>query len=72
MKTTNPRLPRCLLCGKSLETVYENEYWTYTFDQKTGTYKGDLVDAEIRCPQCNASVRDRFPKGACNYSVVKD
>jgi len=55
------------VCGKPLEAVYENEYWTYSFDETTGTYKSNIIDIEIRCPDCNASVRDQFPEGACNY-----
>jgi hypothetical protein len=67
MKSRRFEPPTCHVCGKLLEAVYENEYWTYSFDETTGTYKGDIVDIEIRCPDCNASVRDQFTKGACNY-----
>jgi hypothetical protein len=62
-------VPVCPICGKSLGVVYKNEYWTYALDEGTGTYKGNLVDIEIRCPNCSASVRDKFPEGACNYSL---
>jgi uncharacterized protein with PIN domain len=61
--------PRCPGCGKLLHVVYENEYWTYTFDEKSRTYRGNLADIEIRCPECNASLRDEFPEGACNYQA---
>jgi len=59
--------PRCRGCGKVLWAVYENECWTYVFDEKTGTYKGDLVDIDILCPDCHMDLRDQFPEGACNY-----
>jgi hypothetical protein len=62
--------PKCHMCGESAEVVYENEYWTYTFDEKTGKYTAELVDIEIRCPNCNASLREQFPQGVCNYSMV--
>jgi predicted Zn-ribbon and HTH transcriptional regulator len=62
--------PKCPVCGKILDVVYENEYWTYTFDEKTGGYKGNLVDIEIRCPYCKASARNEFPEGVCSYSSV--
>jgi len=61
--------PRCPQCGKPLEVVYENECWTYAFDDGTGAYRGEIVDIEIRCPDCNASLRDEFPEGACNYQT---
>jgi hypothetical protein len=61
------KLPKCSVCGKFAELVYENEYWTYTFDEKTGKYTAELVDVEIRCPYCNASLREEFPEGVCNY-----
>lgn len=61
-------LPKCHECGEIVEVVYENEYWTYAFDQKTGKYKGELVDVEIRCPSCNANLREEFPDGVCNFS----
>lgn len=60
-------LPTCPVCEKALDAICENEYWTYSFDEKTGTYEKDLVDIEIRCPNCNFSVRSRFPEGVCNY-----
>jgi hypothetical protein len=69
MKSQKFEPPICPVCGKPLEAVYENEYWTYSFDEKTGTYKGDIVDIEIRCPDCHASARDQFPEGACNYKT---
>jgi hypothetical protein len=61
--------PKCLGCGKLLLAVYENEYWTYEFDEKTGTYKGNLVDIEIRCPDCSMCLRGQFQEGACNYQT---
>jgi len=60
---------KCHGCRKPLFAVYENEYWTYSFDEKTGAYKGNLVDIEILCPDCNMRLRDQFPEGACNYRV---
>jgi len=59
--------PECRVCGKTLEVVYENECWTYTFDMRTGKYEGNLVDVEIRCPYCNAKLGRQFPEGVCNY-----
>jgi hypothetical protein len=59
--------PKCHVCGKILDVVYENEYWTYTFDESTRGYKGNWVDIEIRCPYCNAKLYDVFPDGVCNY-----
>lgn len=58
---------KCSNCKEFLGTVYENQYWTYSFEQETGTYKGDMVDIEIRCPNCNALLREEFPEGVCNY-----
>jgi len=60
-------LPRCHECGRILEDVYENEYWTYFFAEKTGKYERELVDIEIRCPNCGAKLRDEFPEGVCNF-----
>jgi len=62
-------LPKCSGCGKHLLAVYENEYWTYNFDERTGTYKGNLADSEILCPDCHARLRDEFKEGACNYQA---
>jgi len=67
MKSQKFEPPKCRGCRKPLSAVYENEYWTYTFDEKTGAYKGNLADIEIRCPDCNMCLRDQFPEGACNY-----
>lgn len=64
------KFPKCSVCGKLAELVYENEYWTYTFDEKTGKYTAELVDVEIRCPYCNASLREEFPEGVCNYDAI--
>jgi len=50
MKSQKFEPPKCLGCGKTLDAVYENECWTYTFDEKTGVYSGDLVDIDILCP----------------------
>jgi len=62
--------PNCPGCGKPLFAVWENEYWTYSFDEKTGNYSGDLVDMEIRCPDCQIRItREPFPEGACNYQA---
>jgi len=61
--------PKCLGCGKLLDVVYENECWTYIFDEKTGVYSGDLVDIDILCPYCNVCLRDQFPEGTCNYQA---
>jgi hypothetical protein len=63
------RLPKCRECGRALEDVYENEYWTFSFNEKTGKYEGDLVDLEMRCPFCNRHLKEEFPKGVCNFSV---
>jgi transcription initiation factor IIE alpha subunit len=63
------KLPSCPRCGKTLELVYENEYWTYTFDEETGTYFDEIVDIEIHCPDCNASLRQEFPEGVCNFDA---
>jgi hypothetical protein len=60
--------PKCHECGETLEVVYENEYWTYYLDEKTGKYTRNLVDLEIRYPNCNAKLRDEFPDGICKYS----
>jgi DNA-directed RNA polymerase subunit RPC12/RpoP len=64
------RLPKCWHCGKRAEVVYENEYWTYTFDKRTGKYTAELVDIDIRCPYCNANLKEEFPEGVCNYSLT--
>ena len=61
--------PTCRGCGKLLSAVYENEYWTYEFDEKTGTCKSNLVDVEIRCLDCHMCLRDQIPEGACNYQA---
>jgi len=61
--------PKCRGCGKPLEAVYENECWTYIFDEETGTYKGDLVDIDILCPDCHMCLRNQLPEGACNYQA---
>lgn len=61
--------PKCHMCENTLEVVYENEYWTYAFSSKAGTYSGELVDVEIRCPYCNASLRRIFPAGVCCYEL---
>jgi len=70
MRTLKFEPPKCPSCGKPLEAVCENEYWTYSFDEKNGTYIGDLVGIEIRCPDCNVSLRDEFLEGACNYQTL--
>jgi DNA-directed RNA polymerase subunit RPC12/RpoP len=73
MKKSNSkigRLPKCHECGRILEDVYENQYWTFWFNEKTGKYEGDLVDLEIRCPVCNAHLRAEFPEGVCNFSMT--
>jgi DNA-directed RNA polymerase subunit N (RpoN/RPB10) len=62
--------PKCLGCGKPLSVVYENEYWTYEFNEKMGTYEGNLADIEIRCPDCHATIGRQFPEGACNYQTL--
>jgi len=67
MKSRKFEPPECRGCGKPLFAVYENEYWTYIFDEKTGTYNGDLADIEIRCPDCHMKLWDQFPEGTCNY-----
>ncbi|MEO0114030.1 MAG: hypothetical protein ABIK93_00965 [candidate division WOR-3 bacterium] len=59
--------PKCSGCKTSLFTVYENECWTYFFDKTSGTYKGELVDIDILCPDCHAKLWDVFPEGTCNY-----
>jgi hypothetical protein len=41
-KVKRAMLPKCQLCGESAEVVYENEYWTYTFDEKTE--RGETYD----------------------------
>lgn len=63
--------PKCQICKNALWDVYENEYWTYFFDEKTGTYHGELVDIDILCPDCNTRLWDVFPEGACNYRARK-
>jgi len=62
------KLPKCWHCGKSVEVVYENECWTYWFDEKTGKYEGELVDLEIRCSHCDVKLSREFPDGLCNFS----
>jgi len=62
----------CHGCGKPLFAVYENECWTYIFDEKTGTYKGDLVDIDILCPDCHMCLREHFSEGACNFQSAKE
>jgi hypothetical protein len=62
--------PKCPGCKKPLFAVYENEYWTYDFNEDTGTYKAYLADMEIRCPDCHYHItREPFPEGACNYQA---
>jgi len=61
--------PKCSSCGKPLWAVYEHEYWTYSFDERTGIYKENLDAVEIRCTDCNAKLYDVFPEGACNYQT---
>lgn len=64
-------LPKCHRCGKPLEQVYENEYWTYSYNEEKGKYEPELVDMEIRCPDCNAKLWEEFPDGVCNYSDMR-
>jgi len=61
--------PKCPSCEDPLFEVLENEYKTYVFDPASGTYKDHewKGDIEIRCPNCNATLWDVFPDGACNY-----
>lgn len=66
-KTTHEP-PKCPECGANLFRVYENTYETYTFDPKTGTYKGD-GEAKMTCPDCGADLYDVFPHGVCNYPL---
>jgi len=63
--------PKCSGCGEELNTVYENVYETYTFNSERGTYSGEAVDAEIRCPHCNCKLWDIFPEGPCNYKAKR-
>ena len=63
-------LPKCHECGEIAKVVYENEYWTYSFNEKTGKYTGELVDVEVRCPNCNAKLKKEFPEGVCNLSLI--
>jgi len=63
--------PKCGGCGKPLFAVYENEYWTYSFDKKTGSYRGNLADIEIRCPDCHAKLWDQFQKEHVTIRVRK-
>jgi len=44
---------KCSKCGANLFRVVENTYETYTFDPKTGTYKGN-GEAKMTCPDCGA------------------
>jgi len=65
--------PRCPYCGANLFRVYKNLYETYTFNLKTGTYKGEAVNASPpKCPDCNGKLWDVFPDGVCNYSAKKE
>jgi len=64
------KLPKCWYCGKSAELVYENEYWTYWFDEKTGKYERELCDIEIRCPHCGVKLSKEFPDGVCSFTVT--
>jgi hypothetical protein len=64
--------PRCGYCGEILGVVWENEYWTYSLNKNTGFSDGDLVDIEIRCPNCDRVLKDVFPEGVCNYSSGDD
>ncbi len=70
MKRQKFNPPKCSACEKPLWVVYEHEYWSYGFDERTGTYKGNLDVVEIRCPDCNAKLYDVFPEGACNYRAL--
>lgn len=63
------KLLKCGHCGKPAEVVYENEYWTYWFDEKQGKYEGELVDVEIRCPYCGVKLSKEFPEGVCNFAT---
>jgi hypothetical protein len=36
-------LPKCRECGRTLEIVYENQYWTFSFNDETGKYEGTLL-----------------------------
>jgi hypothetical protein len=36
-------LPKRQLRGESAEVIYENEYWTYTVDDKTEKYASELI-----------------------------
>jgi len=72
MKIQKFEPPKCQGCEKPLEVVYENEYWTYIFDETTGTYnKRDLSDIEIRCPDCHMNLNRQLQEGACNYQTEK-
>lgn len=67
MKCQKFEPPKCPGCRRPLLDVYENEYWTYWFDEETGTYKGGLVDLDMLCPDCHMPLRDQFPEGVCNF-----
>ena len=64
-------LPKCHRCGKLAEQVYQNEYWTYSFNEDKGRYESNLVEVEIRCPYCNAKLDNEFIDGVSNYSDIK-
>ncbi|MFQ6052198.1 MAG: hypothetical protein ACE5K4_10975 [Candidatus Hydrothermarchaeota archaeon] len=62
------KCPKCPNCKKELKRVWETEYSTYEFDEKTGTYKeNSFGDMEMRCPNCENKL-DIFPDGVCNQS----
>jgi phage FluMu protein Com len=62
--------PKCPNCGKSLTRVLENDYKTYVFEPRSGTYRLDEVAGyiETHCPHCDADLGDLFEEGACNYT----
>lgn len=66
--------PICPSCGYKLKKVWENDYQTYIFNPKTGTYICEEFagDIEIKCPECEADLTDIFEEGACNYQAKKN
>lgn len=68
------KVPICPSCKAELKRVWETTYETYNFDGKAGRYSSDDFAGEltIKCPNCEADLRDIFAEGCCNYQAESE
>lgn len=66
--------PKCPSCKKELTRVDEEVYEAYQFNEKTGSYQGDIMSGELRvkCFHCGEDVSELFEEGACNYQSERN